>query len=176
MQSNVHVAYVWKDDTTPAPSFCRRSNCSWSGSSTRMHARSHLSSFETGVASTRRGLTTPGAACDGGMRLPLTAGRAPSLIVAKPSRAGGGESNQVMRYSKPFAAAVGFAVLAFAGVATAQTEDERYNYHFDDDLMVGDTFSTPPPLLRLRTKQPRIMLLRPRASFVGEMLKSVEVL
>ena len=81
-----------------------------------------------------------------------------------------------MRYSKPFAAAVGFAVLAFAGVAGAQTKEEKYSYQFDDDLMVGDTFSTPPPLLRLRTKQPRIMLLRPRASFVGEMLKSVEVL
>jgi hypothetical protein len=81
-----------------------------------------------------------------------------------------------MRYSKSFVAAAAFAVSAFSSVAGAQTKDEDYSYHFDDDLMVGDTFSTPPPLLRLRTKQPRIMLLRPRASFVGEMLKSVEVL
>lgn len=81
-----------------------------------------------------------------------------------------------MRHRKPFAAALIFSLLAFSGVAGAQTKDEDYSYHFDDDLMVGDTFSTPPPLLRIRTKQPRIMLLRPRASFVGEMLKSVEVL
>jgi hypothetical protein len=81
-----------------------------------------------------------------------------------------------MRHKNAFAAALAFSLLAFSGVAAAQTKDEPYSYHFDDDLMVGDTFSTPPPLLRLRTKQPRIMLLRPRASFVGEMLKSVEVL
>jgi hypothetical protein len=81
-----------------------------------------------------------------------------------------------MRYSKPFAAALALSLCTFSGVAGAQTRDESYNYHFDDDLMVGDSFATPPPLLRLRAKQPRIMLLRPRASFVGEMLKSIEVL
>lgn len=81
-----------------------------------------------------------------------------------------------MKHSKPFAAAVALSLLVVSGVAGAQTKDESYSYHFDDDLMVGDTFSTPPPLLRLRTTQPRIMLLRPRASFVGELLKSVEVL
>jgi hypothetical protein len=81
-----------------------------------------------------------------------------------------------MAHKKPFAAALTLSLLAFSGVAGAQSKDEDYSYHFDDDLMVGDSFSTPPPLLRIRAKQPRIMLLRPRASFVGEMLKSVEVL
>jgi hypothetical protein len=81
-----------------------------------------------------------------------------------------------MRHSKPFAAALALSLLAFSGVAGAQTKDENYGYRFDDDLMVGDTFATPPPILKLRPKPLRIMLIRPRASFVGEMLKSVEVL
>jgi hypothetical protein len=81
-----------------------------------------------------------------------------------------------MTHSKPFAVVMGLAVLAFSGVAGAQSKDENYGYRFDDDLMVGDTFTTPPPILKIRPKPPRIMLIRPRASFVGEMLKSVEVL
>ena len=81
-----------------------------------------------------------------------------------------------MRHSKPFAAALGFSLLVFSGVAGAQTKDESYSYHFDDDLMVGDTFSSPPPMIRIRHREPRIMLLRARGSFVPEMLKSVEVL
>jgi hypothetical protein len=81
-----------------------------------------------------------------------------------------------MRCSKPFAAAVAFALLALPGAASAQTKDAGYNYHFDDDFMVGDTLSSPPPLLQLRRHPPRIMLLRPRASFVSELLQSVEVL
>lgn len=81
-----------------------------------------------------------------------------------------------MRHSRPFAAALAFSLLAFSGAAGAQTKDENYSYHFDDDLMVGDTLGSPPPILVMRRTLPRIMLIRPRASFVGEMLKSVEVL
>lgn len=81
-----------------------------------------------------------------------------------------------MRHSKPFAAALALSLLALSGVAGAQTKDESYSYHFDDDLMLGDTLSAPPPIIRMRRTPPRIMLIRPRASFVGEMLKSVEVL
>jgi len=72
--------------------------------------------------------------------------------------------------------AVPLALLTFSGAAGAQTKDADYSYHFDDDLMVGDTFSAATPLLRLRARPPHILLIRPRASFVGEMLKSVEVL
>jgi len=81
-----------------------------------------------------------------------------------------------MRCSKPFAAVLAFALLALPAAARAQTKDPGYSYHFDDDFMVGDTLSSPPPLLKLRRHPPRIMLLRPRASFVGELLKSVEAL
>jgi hypothetical protein len=81
-----------------------------------------------------------------------------------------------MRHFKPLAAAVAFALLALPGAASAQTKEVGYTYEFTDDSMVGDTFSSPPPEIRIRCRSPRIMLLRPRASFVGEMLKSVEVL
>jgi hypothetical protein len=81
-----------------------------------------------------------------------------------------------MRHSKPFAAAVAFVLLAFSGVAGAQTRGEDYGYRFDDDLMLGDTLSSPPPIIEMRKKLPRITLIRPRPSFVGEMLQSIEVL
>jgi hypothetical protein len=81
-----------------------------------------------------------------------------------------------MRCSKPFAVALAFALLGLSGTASAQTKDTDYSYHFEDDLMVGDTFASPPPPIIVRRKSPRIMLLRPRASFVAEMLKSVEAL
>jgi hypothetical protein len=81
-----------------------------------------------------------------------------------------------MRCSKPFAAAFAFALLALTGAASAQTKDAGYSYHFDDDAMVGDTLSTTPPLILVRRPSPRIMLLRPRGSFVSELLKSVEAL
>lgn len=81
-----------------------------------------------------------------------------------------------MRFPKPFAAALACCFFTLSGAAAAQTKDEPYSYHFDDDFMVGDTLSTTPPLIVIRHIIPRIMLLRPRASFVAEMLKSVEVL
>jgi hypothetical protein len=81
-----------------------------------------------------------------------------------------------MRYSKPIAAAFAFALLTLPAAASAQSEQPGYTYEFKDDLMVGDTFSSPPPELRVRRKIPRVMLLRPRAHFVAELLKSVEVL
>jgi hypothetical protein len=86
-----------------------------------------------------------------------------------------------MRVGKRFGTACALVLLALPGVASAQgksaqAKEDGYNYHFDDDYMVGDTLSTTPPLIRIRHIMPRIMLLRPRASFVGEMLKSVEAL
>ena len=84
-----------------------------------------------------------------------------------------------MRFSKPLAAMLSVSVLAFAGAATAQTQasdSAGYSYHFDDDLMQGDTLGSPPPLIQMGHRPQHITLLRPRASFVAEMLKSVEAL
>ena len=82
-----------------------------------------------------------------------------------------------MQPTKPFAIAILSLLVSFTGVASAQTKtanQEAIFYHFDDDFMVGDTLSTTPPLIIVRHLSPRITLLRPRASFVVEMLKSVE--
>jgi len=83
-----------------------------------------------------------------------------------------------MRCSKPFTAAFAFAFALFsvASAAGAQTKGTDYIYDFPEDDLVGRTLSTTPPLLLIRRPSPRILLLRPRAHFVAEMLKSVEAL
>lgn len=74
-------------------------------------------------------------------------------------------------------AACTFAVALGAG-AQPKTEASTgaYTYDFEPDDLIGETLATTPPLLRIPRKPPRILLLRPRASFVAEMLKSVEAL
>jgi len=105
--------------------------------------------------------------------------------LARDSAASGGRSfpsrvrlarRMRMRLTKVFAAACAASVFMLVGVAHAQLRDEPVYYHFDDDFMVGDTLSTTPPLIVVRRPAARVMLLRPRASFVAEMLKSVEAL
>lgn len=82
---------------------------------------------------------------------------------------------------RPFVQSLAAALALFvAPSAFAQPKPtvagDDYSYRFDDDHMVGDTLSTTPPLLRIRTRGVRVQLIRPRASFVAEMFKSVEVL
>jgi hypothetical protein len=76
------------------------------------------------------------------------------------------------------ALALSASALLLAGSAAAQPADseQRYSYRFDDDYMVGDTLASTPPLLKVRPRVLRVSLLRPRASFVAEMLKSVETM
>lgn len=73
---------------------------------------------------------------------------------------------------------VALSALLLPGTASAQpkADDYDYMYRFEPDDLVGETLSTTPPLLRVRPSPLRVMLIRPRASFVGEMLKSVEAL
>lgn len=74
------------------------------------------------------------------------------------------------------------ALTLFALSPAAQAREGRlqqgtadaYLYDFEPDDLVGETLSTTPPLLKLRPRPLRVMLLRPRASFVDELLKSVE--
>jgi hypothetical protein len=73
-----------------------------------------------------------------------------------------------------------------AGAASAQTQSKEtgdasgsassYSYTFLDDDLLGDTLSSPPPILKGGWRPKRITLIRPRASFVAEMLKSVETM
>ena len=84
-----------------------------------------------------------------------------------------------MQSKKTLALVVASLLLSITGVAGAQTKaakEEAIFYHFDDDAMVGDTLSSNLAILRVRPTAGHVTLLRPRASFVAEMLKSVEVM
>ena len=74
--------------------------------------------------------------------------------------------------------AVGCAVMllsasAFAQVSSEDT-DEGYGYTFDDDPLAAGGFGPNDATIRVRARAARTTLIRPRTSFVPEMLKSVE--
>jgi hypothetical protein len=79
-------------------------------------------------------------------------------------------------FPRSIAVALAACIFAVAFGASAQTKPEAYTYDFEPDDLIGETLATTPPLLRVRPQPLRVMLLRPRASFVAEMLKSVEAL
>jgi hypothetical protein len=81
-----------------------------------------------------------------------------------------------MRPSFVVAAALGIGCLVTSAGVSAQTRYENYDYRFQDDDLVGDTLTTPPPLLTLRQKGRRVMLLRPRVSFAAELIGTVETM
>jgi hypothetical protein len=82
-----------------------------------------------------------------------------------------------MQSKKTLALVVASLLSSITGVAGAQTKaakQEPIFYRFDDDAMLGDTLSSNLAVLRVRPAAGHVTLLRPRASFVVEMLKSVE--
>lgn len=73
----------------------------------------------------------------------------------------------------------GFMVLAATTTALAQASktsdtDDGYGYEFDDDPLNAGGFGPNDATIRVRAKAARTTLIRPRTSFVPEMLKSVE--
>jgi hypothetical protein len=70
------------------------------------------------------------------------------------------------------------AFLAAASVASAQVKDsagdDGYGYEFDDDPLNAGGFGPNDATIRVRPRAARTTLIRPRTSFVPEMLKSVE--
>ncbi len=69
-----------------------------------------------------------------------------------------------------------FAVTTSAFAQAARTEDKAdgYGYEFDDDPLNAGGFGPNDATIRVRAKAARTTLIRPRTSFVPEMLKSVE--
>ncbi len=68
-------------------------------------------------------------------------------------------------------------VLLFATEALAQgksKKDEGYGYDFSDDPLNAGGFGPNDATIRVRPGPVRTTLIRPRTSFVPEMLKSVE--
>ncbi len=76
-----------------------------------------------------------------------------------------------------FAVLVGVAVALTAPNVFAQDkkdDDKGYGYEFDDDPLNAGGFGPNDATIRVRPRAARTTLIRPRTSFVPEMLKSVE--
>lgn len=63
-----------------------------------------------------------------------------------------------------------------AAASTDPKTDKGYGYNFEDDPLQSGVAGTTGFVLKVRPKGAREALLRPRTSFVPEMLKSVEAL
>jgi hypothetical protein len=78
------------------------------------------------------------------------------------------------------AAAFGLVVMMVAPVVFAQEaaegkgDGDGYGYEFDDDPLNAGGFGPNDSTIRVRPRAARTTLIRPRTSFVPEMLKSVE--
>ena len=70
--------------------------------------------------------------------------------------------------------AVAPAAFAQAGAVKDTKSDEGYGYEFDDDPLNAGGFGPNDATIRVRPRAARTTLIRPRTSFVPEMLKSVE--
>ena len=77
----------------------------------------------------------------------------------------------------------GLAVVLVSGIAAAQTgggpggageKKDGYGYEFTDDPLNAGGFGPNDATIRVRPGPVRTTLIRPRTSFVPEMLKSVE--
>ncbi|MEZ4301986.1 MAG: hypothetical protein R3B70_44060 [Polyangiaceae bacterium] len=65
---------------------------------------------------------------------------------------------------------------AKAAVKAAESSEKGYGYKFDDDPLQSGVSGTTGFVIKVRPKGAREVLLKPRVSFVPEMLKSVEAL
>lgn len=86
-----------------------------------------------------------------------------------------------MMHSKKLALALaaGLAALAinttaFAQAAADSKTEDGYGYTFSDDPLAAGGFGPSDATIRVRPRAARTTLIRPRTSFVPEMLKSVE--
>lgn len=85
-----------------------------------------------------------------------------------------------MKKSKAFtlaAIAVGAALQLVTTQAVAQEkggDGDGYGYDFDDDPLNAGGFGPNDATIRVRPRAARTTLIRPRTTFVPEMLKSVE--
>ena len=72
--------------------------------------------------------------------------------------------------------AFGATMVASSSVVFAQEKDDKegYGYSFDDDPLSAGGFGPNDATIRVRPMAARTTLIRPRTSFVPEMLKSVE--
>ena len=82
-----------------------------------------------------------------------------------------------LRSARWSAVLVAVSLLLVASVAAAQgksKKDDGYGYEFSDDPLNAGGFGPNDATIRVRPGPVRTTLIRPRTSFVPEMLKSVE--
>jgi len=79
-----------------------------------------------------------------------------------------------MRLARYLAATLPLLSATVAGSAQAQAKNEPIEYRFSDDQMIGSTLSENLAILNVRPHPLRVTLIRPRASFVAELLSSCE--
>jgi hypothetical protein len=89
-----------------------------------------------------------------------------------------------MKTKRVVVAVAALSVLLISSVASAQgkgkanakesKDDQGYGYTFDDDPLAAGGFGPGDATIRVRPGAVRTTLIRPRTSFVTEMLKSVE--
>jgi hypothetical protein len=86
-----------------------------------------------------------------------------------------------MRISTRISAAIAASIcvmlaapLAFAQGKAGEKKDQGYGYEFTDDPLNAGGFGPNDATIRVRPGPIRTTLIRPRTSFVPEMLKSVE--
>lgn len=87
--------------------------------------------------------------------------------------------NRSTRWGVSIVAAVGVTLIASAALAQGKAggagkKDEGYGYEFSDDPLSAGGFGPNDATIRVRPGPVRTTLIRPRTSFVPEMLKSVE--
>jgi hypothetical protein len=88
-------------------------------------------------------------------------------------------STRSVRWGVGFLAAITLTLLASAALAqpkagAAKGKEEGYGYEFSDDPLNAGGFGPNDATIRVRPGPVRTTLIRPRTSFVPEMLKSVE--
>jgi hypothetical protein len=85
--------------------------------------------------------------------------------------------NRTTRWGAVAVASLGvllFATEALAQAKAAGKKEEGYGYDFSDDPLAAGGFGPNDATIRVRPGPVRTTLIRPRTSFVPEMLKSVE--
>lgn len=68
--------------------------------------------------------------------------------------------------------ALALIIVLFAQTTT--TDDDGYGYEFDDDPLHAGGFGPNDATIRVRPRAARTTLIRPRTSFIPELLKSME--
>jgi len=78
------------------------------------------------------------------------------------------------KFAAGVVAAMGVLLIGSVALAQDKKKEDGYGYEFSDDPLNAGGFGPNDATIRVRPGPVRTTLIRPRTSFVPEMLKSVE--